>query len=135
VAPLLALVALAPPACDHAPSADPPPVEPTRAIAGVDQLTGQLAAGENTSRAEFDRTLAPLRGPLLQTWPEPELEKLVSALLRLKHPLVERFAVTDENGLCSEDSWVIYASCAPGPHCLAAVSLTELRCLWWLSGR
>jgi hypothetical protein len=120
--------------CDHAP-AEPTPVDPPTAIAGVDQLARQLAAGRDASRAEFDRALLPLRAPLLATWSEPDLETLVSALLRLKHALVERFAVTDENGLCSEDSWVIYGACGPGARCLAAVVQTELRCLWWLSGR
>jgi hypothetical protein len=132
---LLALATLVSPACDHPPPPADAAVDPASAIAAVDRLSERLTGGADTSRAEFDRALAPLRGPQLATWPDPDLEKLVSALLRLKHALVERFTVTDENGLCSEDSWAIYSACAPGPRCLAAVTLTELRCLWWLSSR
>jgi hypothetical protein len=121
--------------CAAEPPDPGPPADPVSAIAQVERLADQMEGGEPVSRAEFDGALAPLRQELLSGWPEPELQTLLGALLRLKRALVNRFQVSDDNGLCSADSWSIYSACGPAARCLAAVELGELRCLWWLSGR
>jgi len=125
------LAVLAAPACEDA----PPPLEPASAIAEVERLTERLDGGTEVTRNDLDRTLEPFRHPGLASWPEPDLERLAGALLRLKNALVARYQIADEHGLCTEDSWVLYSTCGPGYACLASVELRELRCLWWLSGR
>jgi hypothetical protein len=114
---------------------EPPPLEPARAIGAVERLTGQLAGGSDVSRVDLDGALVPLRSPALEGWPDVDLQRLLTALAGLKRALVARYRISDENGLCTEDSWVSYADCEPGYACLARVEVGELRCLWWLSGR
>jgi hypothetical protein len=111
------------------------PLDPASAIAEVERLAARLAGGTEVTRGDLDRTLEPFRPPGLADWREPDLERLAGALLHLKNALIARYQIADDNGICTEDSWVFYSACGPGYACLASVELRELRCLLWLSGR
>jgi hypothetical protein len=115
--------------------ADPGPMtmteDPVQAIHELDQLTARLDSGAAVSNPEFQATMEPFAGSVLERWAEDQVQSASSSLNRLRSALLDRFRVVAP--YCAEDGLTRYSMCGDGYVCVAAAQVIEVRCLWFAS--
>jgi len=105
--------------------------DPVEAIRGLDQLSARLDAGAAVGNPEFQATMEPFAGSVLERWAEDQVQSASSSLNRLRIALLDRFRVVAP--YCAEDGLTRYSMCGDGYVCVAAAQVIEVRCLWFAS--